>query len=149
MKVSDDEILKACRVAQVKRAASGVVSRYIGGTYGLCDAGDSNKQYAMQICSISRKSLGVGLSSSQLLKRLRDLVQQGKLVMSGNEFQGVFHYQVAEGLDCLFQQAWVYWANLGMPSGMEGGRCRSIKMDDFEARLEECKSQLLKEYSLN
>lgn len=110
MKVSDEKLLKAIWIYQLKQVAKGVVQRYSGGRSATCEARDSNFQFASYMWHGEADKMETGLSSSQRRIRINKLIKQGKLtkVSKGFCIRSAAAYAA-------FESARLFWIEAGIP----------------------------------
>ncbi|MGZ4968074.1 MAG: hypothetical protein ACXV8O_01545 [Methylobacter sp.] len=137
MKVTDEELIKAIWILQVKKSARGCIHNYIGDRKGV--ASESHLKYSQDIHIMSRHQLGVDLSNGHLRKRLVTLIESGAVQWSTNQCSFWINNEKAKEV---FDYACDWWSNQGVPSGYDqerkAMRCEKIEeFDDLATQLEE------------
>lgn len=142
-KVSDEELLRAIWLLQVRTTARGCIDNYVGDRKGLASA--SSRKYAQDIHIISRSNLSVPLSNGHLRKRLVRLIDQGKVQWSLRNCTFWIDNELAKDV---FDYACDWWANNGVPSGYdensESMRCK--KIDDFDSLVDRLENELVEKF---
>jgi hypothetical protein len=135
-KVSDEELLAAIWLLQVRNTARGCISNYVGNRKGITS--QSMQNYAQDINLMSREKLGVQLSNGHLRKRLIHLIEGGLVQWSVRSCSFWINNEKAKEI---FDYACEWWANHGVPSGYDqerkAMRCEIIEgFDDLAEKLE-------------
>lgn len=143
MKVTDAEILKAVWRAQVKRTARGVITNYVGGSKGLTGDRDQDRHYAQYQSMISRGGLGIQLSTGQLARRLKALIDGDVLHWCGRP-GNTYEFRTEAAMN-VFRFARNWWAERGVPSGFDeiNKRMRTIRLSDYESLAEQLERELI------
>lgn len=128
MRITDVELLEAIWQNQLRRLSRAVLSKYLGGRYGLVDDADFWYKSASSEHRISRSNITEEIGSQQLLKRLRELHKKGLLSTSHAGF--LTFYIAGNNAEEAFKEARQWWKNKGVPEGIEDGACRTTPMDE-------------------
>lgn len=93
-KLTDSFILRAVWHAVLKRLPVAVTQNYFGDgrIVGLCPNEQSWMRSSTQICTSSRKSLGLSLSEGQSMIRLKKLIAAGQLERESSLPGGAFYF---------------------------------------------------------
>lgn len=140
MKISDENFIEALWRRQVHNAAKGVIDNYIGGTKGVCSEGESWLQYAVDVHTAERQHITDKIGKQQILKRIRDLIDRGHVMWCVKDC--TFMLRAPERNQALFDDARQSWLDLGVPTGIDNGVCRSVKVEDFDAKVEQVREKL-------
>lgn len=142
MKVQDLDIINAVWNEQLKQMCNGFIDHYADGSYGLSSV-SLCEEYNIHIGSTQRANLNLCLSHSYLLKKLKKLVQCGKLHAHREYASGSFYYGVNRDkqFDDAIKMIRDYWSNLGL-----GDRHNTVKLNDFCNRLSIIQDAVLNKY---
>jgi hypothetical protein len=143
MKVTDEQLLDAIWRRMVINTATGAVSTYIGGRYGL--AGDSLRHHGQDCHITSRAALGLPLSHGHLRKRIIALIGAGRLKWLTHDC--TYWIECERSLE-VWNRATAWWAGKGVPGGWdkENQRMRTTPLNDFRGLADELVRTLLEEF---
>ena len=143
-KITDSELIQAIWECQVYFGCNQVISRYIGGTYGLEDKDTQWNIYTFNIHQVERALITSVIGEQQILKRLRGLVLSG---LVDNQDRCTFSLMTST-TELAFDSAHEFWESKGIPKGFdqENKRCRSIRCDNFWELLEECRKFVISKH---
>ncbi|MCS6114478.1 MULTISPECIES: hypothetical protein [Shewanella] len=144
LKINDDDLMQKIWQLQIKKTASGVLERYVGGTYGVINNDNDFMKFAVDIHIAERHQITCKIGKQQMLKRIRELVENKKLMWLYHEL--TFSIADKHKVVSLFNDARKAWLDLGVPTGSENSRCLSIKIDDFDSKLAQVQRLLLDKY---
>lgn len=112
MKITDDQLMKAIWLYQLKRMAKGVVDHYVGQSFATRESSDSNFYYSSYMYFGETKNIHTELATSQRRVRVKRLIQQGRLHQQGND--SCFYFNNQAGREA-FEAARQFWINSGVP----------------------------------
>lgn len=133
LKINDDDLVQKIWQLQIKKTANGVLNRYVGGTYGVVNNDNDFMKFAVDIHIAERHQITCKIGKQQMLKRIRELVENKRLMWLYNEL--TFSIADKQKVVSLFNDARNAWLDLGVPTGSENNRSLSIKINDFESKL--------------
>lgn len=146
-KVTDREIYVAVWNEQLKHMCASFLMHYVGGEYALSSR-EMCELYDVQMSSMQRKKLNIGLSPSQLLKRIRAMVKTGDLTSKTRDQSNAFYYGVER--NDKFEKAITYirvcWHNYGVTCGR--GNLKSMTKSELDTVTNEIRDAILSEFKL-
>jgi hypothetical protein len=147
MKITDDELLHAIWLNQLKNLSSGVLCNYIGGGVGLW----RNFEFASDQHIRWREEVTDRLSKQQLLKRIRKLAECGKITSPYGKRLLTFYIESPAAREA-YEAANQWWRERGVPEGYgkhPDGRdyAKTVKLDNLDALKAECAQYLLANWS--
>jgi hypothetical protein len=151
MKISDDELLAAIWLRQIRQLSTTVIDRYVGDSINVCSDDEHNFFFSSHQSITSRHLVTDKIGKQQLLKRLRWLRDMEKIKMNRSES----FYIDNDDAKAAFHDARQWWLNNGVPTGyskytMESGRestrANTIQVDNWEEVAKECETMLLQKY---
>lgn len=140
-KVSDEELLNAIWLLQVRKTAKGCINNYFGGLSGL--KSDSSRRYASDIHLVcDRHQIDVDLSSGHLRKRLIQLIDGGFLQWGTRKCTFWIDSEKAKEV---FDYAVSWWQSKGVPSGYDQDKksMRCEKIEGFDELVKELEEELV------
>lgn len=145
MKISDEDLIEAVWLKQISNTAKGVLHNYVGGTKGLCQVDGNWQVYATDVHVSERHLITNKIAKQQIYKRVRDLISRGFLYWSMEDT--CFALDNKERTLNLFLAARSAWVSLGVPELSKGNMSASIKIENYESKLEQVKEMLIAEHS--
>lgn len=157
MKITNQELLKAIWINQLRLLSKSVLQNFIGGSVGVCGDRNEDHKYSSYEHIRSRCRVTNKIGSKQLLKRLRELKSK-KLIETY-----LARWKQPESFLCFmiennnsreaFKSARKFWLDRGVPTGyskLEDGRtcANSTKNVDVESLLPECEKMLIEKYGV-
>lgn len=151
MKITDDELLHALWLNQLKNLSSGVLVNYVGGKSGLVGDNHTEFVFANDQHIRWREDITDRLSGQQLLKRIRKLAEQEKVKSTGGRRVLTFYIDSPAAREA-FKAARLWWSEQGVPEGYgkhPDGRsyAKTIKLNNLDALKAECAQYLLANWS--
>lgn len=144
MKVTDEELMHAVWVAQLKRTAKGVINTYMGGGYAVCeDEFEFNYYFSCGLYFTFRDNIDVNLGNRHKLTRLKKLRRNERI--SSPFHKGMYMIDNQMSRDA-FSRARQFWLNAGVPTGYDDRKARTVFMEDFEQHLKELERVLISEF---
>ena len=123
MKITDDQLMKAIWLYQLKRMAKGVVDHYFGQRFAVKGSSDSDLYFSSYIHFGETAQINVELSENQRLGasqrrvRIKRLIQQGKLHQEHNDRS--FYIKTSQSREA-FEYARDFWIKSGVPAFKSG-----------------------------
>ena len=141
MKLTDEQLLAAIWVNQLKKLSKNVTHLYVGGGTGVCDDDEFWYESASSEHRVWREKVTDKIKPPQLLKRLRQLTA-AKLIKFRDET--IFFIDDDRALKA-FKDARQFWLDHGVPTGVKNNKCLTA-MVDRDAIAEKCEAFLMARY---
>ena len=141
MKLTDEQLLDAIWVNQLKKLSKGVIHCYAGGSTGVCEDGEFWYESASCEHRVSRKRVTNEIKPAQLLTRLRKLADAEKIRFRS---ELIFFIDDERALKA-FKDARQFWLDQGVPTGIKNNKCLTA-MVDRDAIAEKCEAFLMARY---
>lgn len=150
-KITDEELLDAIWIQQLKKLARRVINHFIGGSINVCR--DEEGRY-IQCCDLHvmrREKITDKIGRKQLLHRIRKLVNDGKLRLAYDPSILLTFIIDGESTKNAFNDSRKFWIDYGVPYGyheLKDGRtyANTTKIIDFDELLPQCEKMLLDKY---
>lgn len=125
MKITDEQLMKAIWLNQLKRTARGVIDKYAGGRYGLGPKSDTNFFFSCSEHIISRDRITKIISNQQLRNRIKSLINSGKIHSCYGDTLLTFCINTPDAHKA-YEKAREVWKYFGLRSGYTNGRANTI-----------------------
>ena len=112
MKLTDDQLMKAIWLYQLKRMAKGVVHHYVGQRYATSDSSDGSFYHSSYMWAGESALITTELAASQRRVRIKKLIKQGRLHQQHNDRTFFINSVAAREA---FEAARQFWINAGIP----------------------------------
>jgi len=147
LKISDDELLQAIWIAQLKRVALGVLENYIGGTYGVCDDREFDFEHSTSLHRCNRECITDRISKAHMLGRIRKLCQEKRIKSHYGDDLLTFGFTNAQ-MRAAFDYSRKFWLDNGVPTGYDKeNQCmRTANLDNKTELFSKLVSELESKY---
>lgn len=112
MKITDNQLMKAIWLYQLKRMAKGVVHNYVGQCYATAGNADSDFYFSSYMWAGESALITTELAESQRRVRIKRLLEEGRLHRRHNDRSFFIGTDVAREA---FEAARQFWINSGVP----------------------------------
>lgn len=145
MKITDRELLRLIWLYQLKLTAKNVLVHYVGDVYGVC--GETHYEYAVGISRSARGNITKRISESQLLVRMKDLINSRKLARYGYPLFCTCWINAWQSRQA-FDAARNWWLIQGIPEGFDTDKncCKTVACDNIQQLTADCTAFLLKNF---
>ncbi|WP_345882678.1 hypothetical protein [Shewanella algae] len=135
MKINDDQLMQKIWELQIKKSASGVLHRYFGGGHGLVVDSEFWEGASLDVHVSERHQITSKIGRQQLLKRIRNLIEQGRLmwIHEGRTFGVADKHMWLP----LFHSARNAWQDIGL------GCDSVVVIEGFEQKLDSVRKLLI------
>lgn len=140
-KVSDEELLNAIWLLQVRKTANGCTDNYFGDLKAL--KSDNHRRYAQDIhMTMDRHKINVDLSSGYLRRRIIRLINNG--FVQWGTYKCTFWIDSEKAKE-VFDYAVQWWSSNGVPSGYDQDKkaMRCKKIEGFDELVKELEEELV------